>query len=167
MMDPVQEPGFYPDVAKLIAELLIDNWDRPIGHVPAISYKPEQYMVSANFGAVYVYALNTNPQITTVDYRTVQMNPQVGIKVSCRFRENHEEICSEIYRILMLYRRAGIHRLDGFSYIQIISERRSNDMSGWYMTTIDIQLISYATPIESAGFGPEVEKKLRAPCDCL
>lgn len=167
MEDPVQEPGLKKDVAKLIGELLKRNWDRPIGHEPAISYSPDQYMVSANFGAIYVYGLNTSPQISTTDYRTVHMNPQVGIKISSRFRENHYEICREIYRILMLYRRAGIHKLDGFSYIKILNERNSNDMSGWFMTTIDIQLTSFATPIESAGFGPEVERMLSGSGDCL
>ena len=60
----------------------------------------------------------------------------------------------------MANRRAGKKRLGGYSYLEINNERFSNDLVGWFTTTIDIKMVSYNTPLRSAGFGDDINKKV-------
>lgn len=156
-------PAMYTDDTALIAGLLKDNWSLGPGREPAIAYKPESYLVNSRYGNIYVYLTSRSSRISSTDYRTLQRNAHVGIRVSSRFRENHFDICEEVYRILLGARRAGKDVLYPYTFLEIPAEHHSNDMTGWYMTTIDVKLVSYNTPLHRGGFGERVDRCLE--CD--
>ena len=156
----VEETPLFIDDAQIIGEMLKRDWSLGPGKEPTIAYKPESYMMNARYGAIYIYQISRNTQITSSDYRTVQLTSHVGLKISCNFRENHFEICEEIKRILVANRRAGKKRLGGYTYLEINNERFSNDLVGWYTTTIDIKMVSFNTPLRSAGFGDDINRKV-------
>ena len=60
----------------------------------------------------------------------------------------------------MANRRLGQNRLGGFTYFEVINDRVQNDLSGWNSATMDIKLISYNYPLNSAGFGKRVNEAL-------
>lgn len=154
----VPENPLYLDDAGLIGEMLKRDWELGVGKEPTIAYKPESYMMNARYGAIYIYQISRNTQINTTDYRTLQVTSHVGIKIASNFRENHFEICEEVKRILMTNRRGGKRKLGGYTYLEINNERFSNDLVGWYTTTIDIKLTSFNTPLRSPGFGSNHEE---------
>lgn len=158
--DNVEETPLFLDDSRIIGEMLKDDWSLGPGKEPTIAYKPESYMMNARYGAIYIYMISRSTQPTSADYRTVQLTSHVGIKISSNFRENHFEICEEIKRILMANRRAGKKRLGGYTYLKLENERFSNDLVGWFTTTMDISMISYNTPLRSAGFGDDINRKV-------
>lgn len=156
----VDETPLFTDDAGVIGELLKENWSLGPGKEPAISYKPESYMMNARYGAIYIYTISRNTQVSSTDYRTLQITSHVGIKISNSIRENHFEMCEEIKRILMANRRTGKKNLGGYTFLELGSERFSNDLVGWYTTTMDISLKSYNTPLRSAGFGDRINSRI-------
>ncbi len=158
--DTVEEHKFFTDDAEMIANLIRSEWILGPEKEPSIGYTPEAYITNARYGSIYVYVLNRANQITSTDYRTLQRVAHVGIKVTCRHRKPYFEMCEEIYRIILANRRLGIHALNGYSFMEIVNERSSNDLVGWYTTTFDIKLTGYASPIRSAGFGDKTNRKI-------
>ncbi len=148
----------YSDDAKMIAEMLRDQWSLGPQQEANITYIPEQIMVSARVGNIFVYRVSRNNRISTTDYQTLQRQSNLSIKVSTRFRENHFAWCEEVYRILLANRRKGHAEMGGWLFLEITNDRSMVDLSGWYTTTIDIRLTTYAKPIHSAGFGDRINK---------
>lgn len=163
--DTVPENDFFSDDVRMIADLLKDSWSLEPGKEPSIGYTPESYITSARYGSIYVYMLNRSNQITTTDYRTLQRVAHIGIKVTARHRVPYFEMCQEVYRIILANRRCGVHRLNGYSFMEIQNERQSNDLTGWYTCTFDIKLTGFAKPIHSAGFGDDVNRMVDCPCE--
>mgnify|MGYP006873194407 CR=1 FL=1 len=58
----------------------------------------------------------------------------------------------------MAYRRAGPAMLNGMQYLEIVNDKTQNDLSGWYTTTFDVRLVSYSRPVQSAGFGTDLNR---------
>lgn len=160
----IEENSFYADDPQMIVDLLKDQWSLSGGREPVIACRPESYMMNARFGAIYVYSINRNHQISTTDYRTIQRIAHVGIKISSSLRDNHFMICDEVWRILLANRRAGKRVLRGYTFLEVSNERFSNDLLGWYTTTLDVKLTSFNTPMKSPGFG--VRKPMPRGCDC-
>lgn len=156
--EPVQETEFYPDDERMLAELLKDQWSLPIGYEPVIQYEPESYMVNAGVGSIYIYTTSTSPQINTTDYNAVGLTTYASFRVSARVREFHRMWCNEILRIIIANRRIGKCVLGPYTYMEPLAIRKTNDLSGWYTTTIEARLVSHNTPIRSAGMGDEINK---------
>ena len=150
----------YEDDAKLIADMLKDQWSLDIGQELVVAYEPSGYMIDSRVGSIYVYLLNRSNRIASADYRTLERHTRVSIRVSNQFRNNHFLWCDEVYRILMANRRAGKGPLGGNTYLEVLSDRTQNDLSGWHTTTIDIDLVSFNTPLRTAGFGDRINRKV-------
>jgi hypothetical protein len=149
------ETTFYSDDCQLIYDLLQKDWNLDDDVKPTMSYQPEAYMMNARAGAIYIYPVSRQQTVSSTDYRTLQRTTMLGIKLSTRTRERQFSWGQEIYRILMANRRAGQDGLKGYSYIEVLNDRQSTDLSGWYSTTFDVKLITYVLPIVSGGFGSE------------
>lgn len=149
------ETEFFTDDAKLIYDLLNDNWSLNKDMRPTMAYVPEAYMMNAREGSIYVYPISRQNSITSMDYRTMGRTSMVGIKLSARVRERYFEWSQEVYRIMLANRRKGFNDLNGYYYIEVMDDRQATDLTGWYSTTFDIKLTTYVKPIVSAGFGKE------------
>lgn len=162
MDDVVPETNLYSDDVRLITRLIQDQWSIGMENPLNIEFEPEQQMVNSRIGNVYVYHISRNNRISTVDYRTLERNSKVGVRVATRFRKNHYEWCDEVYRILMANRRLGqgYNNLGYYTFLEVISDRQFTDLSGWYVTTFDVRLTGYNTPLRSAGFGDEINKAI-------
>lgn len=148
---------FYEDNPRLIAEMLDAQWDLRMGDKPTIVYRRDAYMMHVRNGGIYVYQTNRTNRISTVDYRTLERQAYVSIRVSDPDREGHFRHCEEVYRILMANRRAGPDKLNGYLFMEVVDDLSMNDIQGHYTTTFDIRLKGYAHPIRSSGFGVDCE----------
>ena len=162
MFMPVPENPMFTDDVKLVADMLRSEWSLGIGRDPSIAYKVDEYMMDSRYGSIFVYIVNRSNKISSVDYRTFHRTVNISLKITAPIREYFMEIVEEVYRVLVANRRAS-DRLRPYTFLEIINERPSNDLSGWYSTTISIKLTGYAVPIRSAGFGDEVNQKIDAP----
>lgn len=163
MVEPqgvVPEPEMYCDDAKLIADMLKDQWALGTQDQANITYIPEQIMVNARVGSIFVYPVSRTNRISSVDYQTLQRVSNLSIKVSTRFREDHFDWCNEVYRILLANRRRGQKCMNGWLFLEITGDHQLRDLSGWYSTTIDVRLTTYNKSIQSAGFGDTINTKL-------
>lgn len=153
----VGEYHYFNDDVKFICDLLKENWDTFSDYqmeAPVFQYKPEQWMSSTkNSSVVYVYQISRYNSVSSTDYRTMQRTAFIAIRTSCRHRDVFYRTVDNIYKILLAFRRAGQKNLAGFTYMEIINDRISNDLTGWYTNTLDIKLTSYNYPVESDGFG--------------
>lgn len=156
------EHPFATDDAAMIADLLRRDWNLGPGKEPSIGHDPSQQVTSARYAAIYVYLLNRSNRISTTDYRTLERTAYIGIRVSASLRNNFEEVLQEVYRILLANRRGGKRRLGGYTYLEITSDRFSNDLQGFYSCTLDIRLVSYNAPIYSAGFDEPMNSGIEA-----
>lgn len=158
--EPMRETWLYSDDVRLITNLIKDQWSIGYDNPLNIDYEPEQFWVQGRIGNVFVYHISRDNRISTVDYRTLQRTSRIGIRVANRFRKNHFQWCDEVYRILMANRRLGKGRgnLCTYTYLEVTGDRSFNDLSGWYVTTFDVNLISYNTPLMTAGMGDEINK---------
>lgn len=161
-MDPVPETNLYSDDVRLICDIIREGWSIELEDPLNIEFEPEQFMVNARTGNIFVYHISRTNSINTVDYRTLMRTSKVGIRVATRFRDAHFRWCDEVYRILMANRRIGKPGFGNYTYLEIMGDRSFTDASGWYVTTLDVALRSYNTPLRSAGFGDE----LNAVIDC-
>lgn len=148
---------FFSDDARMMAEMIQDQWSLGPGKEVNVAYEPEAYMTDARYGQIYVYLVSRNNSISTTDYRTLHRTARVSFRISNRFRDVHMEWCNEVYRILLANRRLGVWGLGGYTYYEILGDRTANDQQGWYTTTIDINLIGHCFPICSSGLGPDRE----------
>lgn len=157
-IDSMDEIEYFTDDARLIAELLKEQWSLGPGEEPNISYVPESFMIQARIGAIYVYPMSMPMNISTVDYRTIQKLGYVSIRLSTRDRDRHFAWGQEVMRILLANRRAPVLRRCGYTFMEVTSSRMTPDLSGWYTTTFDIKLTCYNRGIKSHGFGPDAEQ---------
>lgn len=157
---PIKESVLFSDEPRMIAELLREEWSLGPDDTPTIAYIPEEYMTSARVAFIYVYQISRYNSVSSTDYRTLQRTSFLAIRINTRFRQKLYEYMQEIYRIAMANRRLGQSRLGGFTYFEVINDRVQNDLSGWNSATMDIKLISYNYPLNSAGFGKRVNKAL-------
>ena len=171
------EDGLFNEDARFLTELIQSEWSLDMDNIPeSISYEQESFMTNARVGSIYVYEVSVPFGISTTDYATLRRTGHVSIRVSNRFRENHIKWCNEISRILLANRRAGPEILNGYEYLEVTNYRPSNDLSGWYTTTIEVKLTQPHVPVESPGFGSRVNELMRKcreqgseeehPCEC-
>ena len=158
--DVVPENSFYTDDAALIVDMLKRDWSLGPDYMPNVTFIPEEMMVNARLGYVFVYRVSRSNRITTVDYRTLGRESYVSIKISTRLRKDMFAFADEIFRILLANRRLGQNRMEGYTYLEIQSDRETKDLSGWYTTTIDIKLVTYNKAIRSAGFGDTINRQI-------
>lgn len=149
----IEEVLLFTDEPKMIADMLRDNWSLGPDDTPTIAYVPEEYMTSARVAFIYVYQISRYNSVSSTDYRTLQRTSFIAIRLNTRFRHKMFEYMQEIYRIIMNHRRVGQEKLGGFTFMEIINDRIQNDLSGWYTATMDVKLVSYNYPVNSAGFG--------------
>lgn len=174
----VPETSFYTDDAKLVADILKDEWGLDMDVPDSITYVPESFMMNARVGSIFVYSVSTPFRIATTDYATLNKTSHVSIRVSNRFRENHFRWCNEVIRIILANRRAGPVILNGYEYMEMTNFRPNQDQSAWYTSTIEVRLVHPHVAIQSAGFGNKVNESIekcissdkdtpvREPCDC-
>lgn len=155
---PVPETELFCDDAKLVCDMLRREWSLDIDNCPTFTYIPEEFMSSSRVALVYVYQISRYNSVSTIDYATLQRTSFVAIRLNTRFRHKFYEYMQEIYRILMANRRVGADNLNGYTYFEVINDRITNDLSGWYTCTMDVKLTGYVVPIRSAGFGDTINK---------
>lgn len=154
---PLPEVRFFTDDPRFLAEMLKKEWSLDTINQPlSVGFEPEQFMTNARIGHVYIYEVSHNARPSTTDYRTLDRESHVSIRVATRFRDVHYVWVNEVYRILMANRRAGVRRLNGYTHMEISVDRPYNDASGWYVTNIDVKMIMPHMPIMSPGFGKDV-----------
>lgn len=156
----VPENNFFTDDAALVANLLKKEWSLGPEYMPNITYIPEEMAVSARLGYVFVYRVSRTNRITTVDYRTLGRDSHISIKLSTRLRKDYLAFGEEIMRILMANRRLGQDRMEGYTYLEVMSDRDTRDLSGWYTVTIELKLVTYNKAIRSAGFGDTINRQI-------
>lgn len=154
----IPETELFTDDAALLGELLRREWSLEPGREPSIAWDVQAQLMAGRYGAVFVYMVSRSSDIATVDYRTLERISHLGIKITAPFRANLIEICQEVERILMAHRRAGKDRLGGYTYLEMVSERFMNDLSGIYSCTIDVRMTSHHTPLRTAGMGSPVNE---------
>lgn len=156
---PLPETRFFTDDPMLICDLLKEEWALDIKDMPlSISYEPEQLMTDARTGTIYVYEVSHSAEPSTTDYRTLNRESHLNIRISNRFRHVHYMWVDEVYRILMANRRAGTKLLNGYTHMEVFVDRPFNDASGWYVSIVDVRLIMPHMPILSPGFGEKVNR---------
>ena len=138
--------------------MLKNDWSLPNYDMPVIDYVPEATMALAMPAYIYVYQVSRYNSISSTDYRTLQRNSFIGIRISTRSRDKLYEFMDEVYRILMANRRAGPQYLNHYSYMEAINDHIDNGSLGWYSATIDVKLISYCFRLKSPGFGKEINE---------
>lgn len=152
----VGEYHYFNDDVKFICDMLKDNWDTfgEYGYEPPVfAYKPEKWMTSARNASIYVYQISRYNSVSSTDYRTLQRTAFIAIRTTAPNREMFYATVDRIYKIILAHRRAGQKKLQGFTYMEIINDRISNDLTGWYTNTLDVKMTSYNYPVESDGFG--------------
>jgi hypothetical protein len=159
-VDPVPETNLYSDDVRLVCSIIKDEWSIGLEDPLNIEFEPEQFMVNARIGNVFVYHISRTNSINTTDYRTLRRTSKVGVRVATRFRDAHFRWCDEVYRILIANRRIGKPGFRNYTYLEVLGDKSFTDASGWYVTTYDVSLTSFNTPLRSAGFGDEQNRIL-------
>lgn len=154
----MDEVEYFTDDARLIADLLREQWSLGPGEEPVVSFVPESQMMQARIGAIYVYTLSMPLNISTVDFRTMQKLGYVSMRLSNRDRARHFAWGQEVMRILLANRRSPRLGDNGYTFMEVTSVRQTPDLSGWYTATFDVKLTSYHRPIRSDGFGPDAAR---------
>lgn len=158
--DVVPENRFFTDDAALIANMIKDEWSLGPEYMPNVTFVPEEMAVSARLGYIYVYRITRPNRITTVDYRTLGRESYVSVKLSTRLRKDMFAFGEELMRIFLANRRLGQDRMQGYTYMEIQSDKETRDLSGWYTVTIDLKLVTYNKAIRSAGFGDTINRQI-------
>lgn len=156
----VPENKFFTDDASLIANMIKSQWSLGPEYMPNVTYIPEEMAVSARLGYIYVYRITRPNRITTVDYRTLGRESYVSVKLSTRLRKDMFAFGEELFRIFMANRRLGQDRMEGYTYLEVQSDKETRDLSGWYTVTIDLKLVTYNKAIRSAGFGDTINRQI-------
>lgn len=155
---PKKESVLASDDVGCIAKILKDDWSLPPYDTPVIDYVPEAVMAYAMPAYIYVYQVSRYNSISSTDYRTLQRNSFIGIRISTRSRDKLYLYLDEVYRILMANRRAGPQYLNHYTYMEAINDHIDNSANGWYSATVDVKMISYCFRIKSPGFGKEINE---------
>lgn len=158
-MDVVPENPFYTDDPRMIAEMLKRDWSLGPEMSPNITYDPRSFFQANRVGGIYVYKRSAPQRITSTDYQAVQRESNVSIRVSNPMRDNHIAWVQEVYRILYSNRR---HHpvLNDYLFLEVLGDDESNDLTSYYVTTVNVKLIRYNKPIRSAGFGDRINKAI-------
>ena len=157
----VEESIFFGDDPKMICDMLKTNWSLGPDDLPTITIMPEEFMTSARVAAVYVYQISRYNSVSSTDYGTIQRTSFIAIKLQTRFRHKFLEYMQEVYRILMAHRRIGSRKLGGYTYFEIINDRVTNDLTGWYACTLDVKLTAYTFPVKTGGFGNRINRMIK------
>lgn len=159
MLDPVPETVIYSDDVKIIADLIKSEWSLGPEHTPNVIYEPQSFLAANRVGGIYVYKVSSNNRISAIDYQSLERSTTIGVRVSNPMRHNHLAWCQEVYRILLSNRR---HHpvLGNYLFLEVLGEKESNDLTAYYVTTIDVKLTRYNMPIKSAGFGDRINKAI-------
>jgi hypothetical protein len=160
MPEPVREYPFFTDDAAVISNMLRDQWSLGPEQTPNIMYVPETYVVNARVGAIYVYVTSVSNNISSMDYRTIDREARVNIKVSTRFRDTHFLWNDEVYRILLSNRRIGRRHQVGASFLKVNNYHTLQNESGWYTTIFEVVLTYHNMAIRSAGFGDKINRQI-------
>ena len=155
---PQKESILFSDDVGCITKILKDEWSLGPRDTPVIDFIPEAMMALAMPAYIYVYQVSRYNSISSTDYRTLQRNSFIGIRISTRSRDKMYEYMDEVYRILMANRRAGPQYLNHYTYMEAINDHIDNNSTGWYSATIDIKMISYCFRVRSPGFGKEINE---------
>ena len=155
---PQKESILFSDDVGCITKILKDEWSLGPRDTPVIDFVPEATMALAMPAYIYVYQVSRYNSISSTDYRTLQRNSFIGIRISTRSRDKMYEYMDEVYRILMANRRAGPQYLNHYTYMEAINDHIDNNSTGWYSATIDIKMISYCFRVRSPGFGKEINE---------
>lgn len=156
---PQEESVMFSDDVGCIAKILREDWSLPPIDTPRIDYVPESFMAYAMPAYIYVYQVSRYNSISSTDYKTLQRNSFIGIRISTRSRDKLYQYMEEVYRILMANRRAGPEYLNHYTYMEAINDHIDNGSNGWYSATIDVKMISYCFRLKSPGFGREVNEE--------
>lgn len=154
----IPETPLFTDDAKVLGELLRREWSLPPGKEPSIAYDVRSSVTSSRYASVFIYMVNRSTRIASVDYNQLERVSHLAIKVNATYRENFLEVVQEIERIIMSCRRAGKTNLGGYTYVEMTSERFSNDLSGYYSCTIEVCMTSHNTPLHTAGMASPVNE---------
>ena len=154
----MKESVLASDDVACIAKILKEDWSLPPYDTPVIDFVPEATMAYAMPAYIYVYQVSRYNSISSTDYRTLQRNSFIGIRISTRSRDKLYLFMDEVYRIIMANRRAGPQYLNHYTYMEAINDHIDNSATGWYSATIDIKLISYCFRVRSPGFGREINE---------
>ncbi len=155
---PQKESILFSDDVGCITKILKDEWSLGPRDTPVIDFIPEATMALAMPAYIYVYQVSRYNSISSTDYRTLQRNSFIGIRISTRSRDKMYEYMDEVYRIIMANRRAGPQYLNHYTYMEAINDHIDNNSTGWYSATIDIKMISYCFRVRSPGFGKEINE---------
>lgn len=150
----------FTDDSETVADMLKREWDLGPGKEPSITFDPKQSATSARYASIFIYTLNRSNRISSTDYRTLERTAYLGIRVSAALRENLLEVVQEVYRIIAANRRAGKRRLCGYTFMEVSADRFSNDLLGFYTCTLDIRMVSYNTPLYTAGVGTPMNEAI-------
>lgn len=148
---------YYRDVPQMVANWFKTQWSLGPQQTPNVEYIPEKFIMNARVGAIYVYPTYMNEDIASTNYDYVTRSARVSIKVSTRFRDTQYAWVDEVYRILYVNRRRGKICMDGWEFLEILSNRPTQDLSGWYTNTIDVKFTDNADYIESIGIGDNLK----------
>ena len=159
---------FYKDLPRILADMLKEQWSLPLGEEPTITFDRNAYFQEGRVGSIFIYQTNRTNSISTTDYRTLERNAYVSIRLTNPDRARHFVWAEEIYRIIMANRRAGPERLGGYLFMEVVDDTTLNDPSGWFQSTIDLRFTTYSHPIKSSGFGVDCRgNPINPKPDCL
>lgn len=152
LQDPILADILLTDDAKLVCDLIQDEWPADPGVTPPqFIYGLDSLMRDSRFGSVRVYSLGQSENIASCDYSTVTRRPRLSIDIASPNREMSLKLARTVYAILMRVRRAGVGRLGPYTYIEVTNRRMLNDANGWYHWNFDIRLTGWHIPEISVG----------------
>ena len=157
---PQEEVIMASDDVGCITKILKDDWSLGPYDTPVIDFVPEATMAMAIPAYIYVYQVSRYNSISSTDYRTLQRNSFIGIRISTRSRDVLYRYMDEVYRIMMANRRAGPQFLNHYSYLEVINDHIDNSSVGWYSATIDVKMIAYCFRVKSPGFGRAINESI-------
>lgn len=157
--NPVEETTFYTDDTKWVHDLVKEEWALPFEE-PTFKYLTESSMMDSRRGSIFFYPVSRNNAISSTDYSTIRRISYISIKINTRFRDVLYDWAQEIYRIMLANRRRGNSDSNGYTFLEVVSDREQTDLTGWYTTTIDIKLTRLYKPIKSAGFGNKINRQI-------
>lgn len=148
---------YFRDVPQMVAGWIKRDWSLGPQQTPNVEYIPEKFIMNARVGTIFVYPTYMSEDIASTNYDYVTRTARVSIKVSTRMRETHYSWVDEVYRILYVNRRRGVKCMDGWEFLEILSNRPMQDLSGWYTTTIDVKFTANADFIDYLGIGDNLK----------
>lgn len=151
--DAPGETPFFTDDAATVSHILEKNWS--LGkYRPTFTYGAEAMMTDALVGNVHVTQTSRYANCASCDSVSWQRQSFLAIRISSRSRDIFFAMGQEVYRICMLYRRAGPKLLKGYATLEITDDQQHDGLDGWYSGVIDIKMTYPYRHMTSGGFGP-------------